>query len=127
MRSVSEHTFHGSLVSGRWVNGPFWDKVEVGREQIVLHPWARPRLVLLRSHVAAVEFEKVRLPLYWTTYAYFRLSDGSRAPKLFAPWKQRAFRGRLADCGWPTIDLPTVSLRRIVGSDRTHDVTSPDP
>jgi len=112
VRSVSQHIFRGSLVTSRWVNGPFWDKVEVARDRLVLHPKARPRQAILRGDVMAIEFEKMRLPLVWTTNVYFRLSDGSRAPRLFTPWRPRAFRSCLADRGWPIIDCPSVSLRR---------------
>ena len=74
------------------------------REQIRLHPWLRKRVVLDRPQVKVVEFETVRLPLWWTTNVRFHLIGGTTAPKLFNPGRTRRFRRCLESLGWPTCD-----------------------
>ena len=54
--------FRGSLVASPWTKGVFWDRVDVTREQIRLHPWLRKRVILDRPQVKVVEFETVRYP-----------------------------------------------------------------
>lgn len=96
--------FRGALVAGPWTSGVFWDRVNVTRDRIHLNPWLRRKIVLDRHQVQVIEFESVRLPLWWTTNVRFLLVDGTMAPKLFNPASTRRFRQALESHDWPTTD-----------------------
>ena len=107
-RAGEARSFHGSLVISTWLSGAWWDTVAICRDRLVLRPWARPRTELSRSDLAVVEFEPFGWnPVLWKTASvYFRLTDGSRAPRSFNPIRLQAFRAALGDLEWLMRDLP---------------------
>lgn len=96
--------FRGAVVASPWTRGSFWDHVDVGEEQIHMHPWLRKPTVIERDRTSAVEFEKDQRPLIWATNVRFLRSDGTAAPKLFVPFRTRKLRLTLDALSWPTTD-----------------------
>jgi hypothetical protein len=104
--------FRGSLVSARWINGVWWDAVDVDDECIVLRPWLRRDITLNRSAIGRVEIERVRIPFHWSTYVSFHHVDGTVAAKIFSPWRLRHFRDLLIERRWIVVDKPVRRLFR---------------
>jgi hypothetical protein len=105
------YSFRGTLLSSSMVHKPPFDHVEVTARAITLRPlWGEP-LRIERADIEAIEFERVRLPLNWTTPIYFVLRNGSRTPKFFVTLRTRSFRSSLEDLGWPTRDRTPRTMR----------------
>ena len=103
--------YRGNLLSSTLVRKPPLDHVDVSADAITLRPLGSSPLRIERDDLDAVEFERVRLPLVWTTNIYFARRDGSRAPRSFNVLRSRSFRASLEALGWPTRDLPSRTLR----------------
>jgi hypothetical protein len=101
---VSAARFRGSLVSSPWINGVWWDAVDINEEHIVLRPWLRRNITLTRSSIDRVEITRVRVPFNWSTYVSFHRLDGTVAAKIFTPWQRRKFRAALIELGWIVVD-----------------------
>ena len=99
------------LVSRAWIRGLFWDRVDVGPDEIMLRPWLRRRRVVDRGSVDAVGFEPVMLPLMWNTNVRFLRDGQDVVPLLFTPGSMQGFRQALVDLGWPVVDLAPMPLR----------------
>jgi hypothetical protein len=108
-------SFHGAIVPRVWINGFFWDRVDVDADQIVLRPWLRRRGVVDRDSVDMVGFEPVALlPFVLKSNVRFLCDGRDVVPRLFTPIFKRRFRQAIEDLGWPVADLAPMSLRSYV-------------
>jgi hypothetical protein len=128
--AVSATRFRGSLVSSPWINGVWWDAVDIDEERIVLRPWLRRNITLDRSIIDHVEITRVRVPFNWSTYVSFHHVDGTTAAKIFTPWQRRKFRAALIELGWIVVDKGgcpgSIGWRASPLPVVTHRLVSPD-
>jgi hypothetical protein len=109
MNESAAHTSRGMLVASRWTKSLPVDTVEVSSEAIALRPKMRPERLLARSDILRIEYDRVRLPLWWSNDFYFRMTDGTRFPKLFQPLRSKRFIQMLIESGYEVLDLLQVS------------------
>jgi hypothetical protein len=84
------------------------------RDTLRLVPLLRREVLLRRSEIAAIEFERQWAPPFWIkTVVHFRLVDGMYAPKVFIGPTRRVREG-LEMLGWPIerVQFGAVSERR---------------
>ena len=105
MSVTTVHTSRGALVKWWFMNALPMDTVELSSEGITLRPRMRRPLNLARSAILRVEYDRVRRPLNWSNDFYFRMVDGTRAPKLFRPLRTRRFIQMLGELGYEVADL----------------------
>jgi hypothetical protein len=106
----------GMLVRSRWTRSQPTDIVLVWSDRVLLLPWLRQNIEIARSDVDLIEVVTHRvLPFVWSRNFYFRLTDGSVAPKLYTPLRPGRFRSGVIELGYPIKDLGREGFERRAG------------
>ncbi len=99
--SVTEPVvFRGSLVRTRISRGGFWNTLTATPDQVALGRWPLDPVTVHRSETRAVRFQRVSLPLWWTTDVTFD-TDGAGSRYIFSPVRPRRMEEQLRLLQWP--------------------------
>jgi hypothetical protein len=97
--------FRGSVVRSRWSKGPFWHSLDADEREIRLRRGPFRPMVISRTATTLVRFERVSLPLWWTTQVTFDTKGAGRG-YVFNPARPRRLSACLRELGWPVTGDP---------------------
>jgi hypothetical protein len=105
MNAKTVYRSRGALSRGKRTRGQPSDIVEVSADRIAMRPLLGPDIILIRSNIQRVEVRRVRQPLWWSNDFYFRMVDGTRAPKLFRPLRTKHFLRILNEFNYAVLEF----------------------